>query len=151
MHVQVHLIAANNTIQKLTIKSFLCLCYTPRSSSDDRHSFHSNSVFSTNIQSSQVSTGRRGWDREERCTTPRSCPPFSVLHPVQRDGLITLGSVPGHPQRWYPRCHCLGQRNTTNSWGNCQRDFRMKLLYRYAVSAMQRTEMQLWQRGWHTK
>ena len=104
---------------KLTVKSSLCLLYTPLSSSQFRHCSHSNIVFSASIQSSQKSIGCRRWAWERSCTAPRRCSTSSVLHLVPRDGQIALGGGPGHPHNW---CLSLGQRNASDSWGGCQRE-----------------------------
>ena len=112
---------------KLTAKSSACLLHTPVSMSDSRHCSHSHSVLSASIQSSQNSRGCRRWDWEGSCIVPRCCPTSSVLHLVLRDAQITLGSGPSHSQGWCLRFHCLGQCNTTDSGGSCQKISTMQI------------------------
>ena len=139
---------------KLTTKHSRCLLNTPLSSSGSRHCSHSNIVFSASIQSRQNSRRCRKWDKEDSCTAPRRCPTSSVLHLVLRDGHITLGSGPGHPQNWCPRFHCCGHRNTTDSWRSFQRDIRMKLSFIathanvVCTCAMQRQRCSYSRAGW---
>ena len=109
-YLQMHLTAADDA--KLTVKSSLCLHYTPHSISSSRHCSHSNIVFSACIQSSQNGRGCRRWGGD--LTAPDSTPISSVLQCILRDGHITLGSGPSHSQNWSSLSHCLEQSNTSH-------------------------------------
>ena len=114
---------------KLTAKRSACILYTPVSMSNSRHCSHSHSVISASIQSSQSSGGHKRWDWDGSCIVPRCCPTSSVLHLVLRDGQVTLGRSPSHSQSWCLRFHCLGQCNTTDSGGSCQKVTECRFLY----------------------
>ena len=104
------------TAFKLTVKRCHCVHITPLSISSSRHSSHSNIVCSARkkcIHFIQYGSGNR------RCYSDLIIPPSSLIpfvpHLVPRDVYITLGSIPSHPQNWFPFSHVLGYSNIGNS------------------------------------
>ena len=128
IHIHIHTINVDGYFSRsrwcieLTAKCSSCMLYTPGSMSNFRHCSYSHSVLSASIQSSQNSRGCRRWDWDGSCIVPRCCPISSILHLVLRDGQVTLGSGPSYSQSWCMRLHCLGQCNTIDSGGSCQKD-----------------------------